>query len=260
MRKYLIAGNWKMNTTADTAAKLATDIADGLVASPKSEGVEVALFPPFTNIPAVAPVCRATKLAMGAQNCSHEPYGAYTGEISVEMVEAIGCRYVLIGHSERRQIYRENNEWLLAKIKLAVASTVTPILCIGETLEQRQTNRTWQTLQDQLDLIFTAIPASQTSRIVIAYEPVWAIGTGVAATPEEAQEAHAFIRGHLEYRGVEQSLHQRSMILYGGSVNAENAQLLLQQADIDGALIGGASLKAESFLRVVYEASELTKS
>ncbi len=258
MKHFLIAGNWKMNTTVDVAAVLAIDIVHGLSEHPMPPEVEIALFPPFTNIPIVAPLCRAAQLGLGAQNCSHEPYGAFTGEISVEMVEAIGCQYVLIGHSERRQIYRENNEWILSKIKLAVASKVTPILCIGETLDHRQTNRTWITLQDQLDVIFTVLKPEQARRVVVAYEPVWAIGTGVSATPEEAQEAHSFIRKHLDYRGVTQVGNDRTRILYGGSVNAENAEALLAQPDIDGALVGGASLKAEAFLGVCTAAARIS--
>ncbi len=260
MRRYLIAGNWKMNTTVDSAAKLATDILTKLSAGVPPELVEVALFPPYTNIPSVAPLCRSTQIRYGAQNCSHESYGAYTGDVSIEMLEAMGCAYVLVGHSERRTVYRENTEWLAAKVKLALSSKVTPIYCIGETLEQRQTNKTWTVLADQLDLIFKSIDPKSAQRVVVAYEPVWAIGTGVAATKEEAQEAHAFIRAHLQHCGVHQQGSERTMLLYGGSVTAENAKSLLEQADIDGALIGGASLKADAFVSIILDALGLASS
>ncbi len=253
MRRLLIAGNWKMNTSLQTAKSLASAIATNLPALDPDKSIDVALFPPFVFIPTVVEACASTGIQVGAQTCSQHPYGAFTGEVSTDMLLSCGCNQVLVGHSERRQYYHETNDLVALKVESVLKSPLTPILCIGETLEQRQTGQTWAILQQQLDAVYSLIDASQLERIIIAYEPVWAIGTGVAASSTEAEEAHAFIRKHLSRWTNAESLR----ILYGGSVTADNAKELLSQPDIDGALIGGASLKAESFCSIISTAHSL---
>lgn len=258
MRNYFIAGNWKMNTTLPKAEQLAAQIVQGVEELQPLPQVRIGIFPPFISLAGVHTVSTNTRVEVGAQNCSNELSGAFTGEISVDMLQSVGCTAVLIGHSERRTIYKESNEFIASKVQRVLASSVlTPVLCIGETLSQRQNNQTWDVLRNQIDDVYSTLEKKDAERIIIAYEPVWAIGTGIAATPEEAQEAHSFIRNHCSrFLGV---AAQDAMLLYGGSVTAENAQSLLSQPDINGALIGGASLKAEAFLRIIATANALSQ-
>lgn len=252
MRQYVIAGNWKMNTVLSRAEELAQQIKQGITQGLHS-GVSVIVFPPSVFIHPVAQHVQGTRVKVGAQNCSNEPYGAFTGEISADMITSVGGEYTLIGHSERRVIYKESNDVVAAKVKHVLTTSLTTVLCIGETLQERQSGQTWTVLQQQLDAVYTQIDKTSAEKIIIAYEPVWAIGTGVAATKEEAQEAHNFIRKHVG-NYIDST---NTMILYGGSVTADNADQLLSQPDINGALIGGASLKAESFLSIIATANKL---
>jgi len=254
MKKYLIAGNWKMNTVLKRAEELVEQIKAGLPAD-LHQNVLVAVFPPSLFLKSVKDKAQETRVQVGAQNCSNEPYGAFTGETSTDMLQSVGCEYVLVGHSERRLLYKESNQIVAAKIQQVLTSTLTPILCIGETLKERQDLKTWDVLKQQLDAVYSVISGEDAKRIIIAYEPVWAIGTGIAATKEEAQEAHQFIRNHI--KTYNEQVGFDTSILYGGSVTAENSDQLLQQPDIDGALIGGASLKAESFLQIISTANSL---
>lgn len=245
MRQPMVAGNWKMNGTRWEAEHLAAAIKD---AEPDPAHVEVVLCPPFTAIDAVARVLKGGAIRFGAQNLFWEKSGAYTGEVSGEMLRDLGCRYVIIGHSERRQIFGETDEIVVKKFFAAKRAGLIPVLCIGETADERKANQTESVLGRQLDAILQATDAATFQGSVIAYEPVWAIGTGLTATPEQAQEMHVFIRGRLA--GFDEAVAASTRILYGGSVKGENAGKLFAKADIDGALVGGASLSADEFLKI----------
>ena len=247
MRKKFIAGNWKMNTTRAEGVALAKAIAAKV--GPAS-AVEVAACPPALYLQAVGEALAGSAVGLGAQNCYHEAKGAFTGEIAPPMLRDLGCSYVILGHSERRAIFKESNADVNKKVIAALGVGLTPIVCVGETLEQRQANQTSAIVREQIEGSLAGLSAEQMLKIVIAYEPVWAIGTGVVATPQQAEEVHADLRRLLETRynsGVASAVR----IQYGGSVNAENAASLLGQPNIDGALVGGASLKAEGFLAIV---------
>jgi triosephosphate isomerase len=247
MRKKFIAGNWKMYTTAATARELASAVARGVGGETR---VTVAVCPPFPYLIPVAEALRGSAVALGAQNVYPEKEGAFTGEVSPGMLLDAGCRYVVVGHSERRHVLHENDELINRKVQTALAAGLHVILCVGETLQEREGNRTEAVLETQLTGGLAGLGADQLAHLVIAYEPVWAIGTGKNATPEQAQEAHAFIR-----RRVGQMFGENAAsalpIQYGGSVKPDNAATLLGQPDVDGALVGGASLKADSFLAIV---------
>jgi triosephosphate isomerase (TIM) len=212
--------------------------------------VEVAVFPPNVYLEAVGQAIKSSAVGLGAQNCYHEAKGAFTGEISPPMAADIGCKYVILGHSERRQIFKESNQDVNRKVLAVLAVNLTPIVCVGESLEQRQAGQTAAAVREQIEGSLAGISAEQIRKIVIAYEPIWAIGTGVVATPEQAEEVHADLRRLLESR-YNPELASTVRIQYGGSVNAENAASLLSRPNIDGALVGGASLKAEGFLAIV---------
>ena len=247
MRKKIIAGNWKMNKTRDEAVALATLVRDRL--GDQSQ-VEVVLCPSFTNLDAVYQVIRNSPIALGAQNLHWEPSGAFTGEVSVEMLKSVGCNYVIIGHSERRQYFSESDETVNKKTKQALQNGLVPIICVGETLNQRKSDETEKVLERQITMGVGDLSADQIERVIIAYEPVWAIGTGVVATPQQAQSAHKFIRDLLS--GLfSMNLANALRIQYGGSMKPDNAPDLLRQTDIDGGLIGGASLDAQSFLGII---------
>jgi triosephosphate isomerase len=251
MRRPIIAGNWKMHLTLAEAAALVQQ----LKASCDNGAVEVLVCPPFTALSSVAQILKGSRIGLGAQDLFWEPQGAFTGAISPLMLSDAGCRYVIIGHSERRTRFGETDETVAKKLAAALAQGLTPIVCVGETLSQREANQTWVVLTRQLDGALKAVPAADAQRIILAYEPVWAIGTGRNATPEQAQEAHAFIRQWLAKSfGADTAAALR--IQYGGSVNAANAANLLQQPDVDGALVGGASLKADAFSSIVKSALE----
>ncbi|MDP8247561.1 MAG: triose-phosphate isomerase [Candidatus Tritonobacter lacicola] len=247
MRKRIIAGNWKMNETIDESVALASAIKSSLF---EIDDPEVVLCPPFTSIARVGEIIYGTAIELGAQNMYWEQSGAYTGEISPPMLKALGCRYVILGHSERRGLFGETDAVVNRKIKACLENGLSPIVCVGETLEKREAGVTREIVSKQFTRSLAGISGEDIKRCVIAYEPIWAIGTGRTATPVQAQEVHAFIRSLIaESFGREAADEVR--IQYGGSVNPDNAGGILSQPDIDGALVGGASLKAESFCRIV---------
>lgn len=243
-RPKFVAGNWKMYTTLAGARGLASTIASGLG---EDKRTIVAVFPPFTALNTVAQTIKGSALAVGAQNCHFEREGAFTGEVSPQMLVDAGCQYVIIGHSERRHGLGETNAILNKKLKSALAAGLHVIFCVGELLSEREANATETVLVAQLT---EGLEGVNLENVVIAYEPVWAIGTGVVATPEQAQAAHAFIRGKIAELYSENSANAL-LIQYGGSVKPDNAQALLHLPDVDGALVGGASLKADTFLAIV---------
>lgn len=247
MRKYLIAGNWKMNLLRDSSVALVHGLLDSLV---PSETVEVAVCPPSVYLHDVGAALRGSHVALGAQNMHAAADGAFTGEVSGSMLNDLDCRYVILGHSERRQLFGETDAQVNEKIQAAFAAQLTPIVCVGETLEQRESNETANVIKTQITGSLAGLTAEQGAKIVIAYEPVWAIGTGMTASPEQAEEVHAQIRGLLgELFGSDVADSIR--IQYGGSVKPANAAELLGQPNIDGALVGGASLKADSFAAII---------
>lgn len=245
MRTPLVAGNWKMNGSRESVKELI----NGVVAGAKSlTSVEVAVCPPFIYIADVSAVTAGSNVAVGSQDACTELKGAFTGETSIEMIKDFACQYAIIGHSERRTLYGETDEVVAKKFTVVKKAGVTPIFCIGETLEEREQGITEAVCARQIDAVFAAEGDNAFAGSVIAYEPVWAIGTGKTATPEQAQAVHAFIRQHLAKRNAE--VAEKVQILYGGSMNPGNAKELIGQADIDGGLIGGASLKAEDFMAI----------
>lgn len=246
-RKYLIAGNWKMNTTASETDDLISEI-NSLVG--QQTQVQVCICPPFTSLQKGSSLVEQTEVLLGAQNMSAEPSGAFTGEISAEMLRDLYVNFVILGHSERRQYFGETNESINLKVLAAVQNNLKPIYCIGETLEERESGKTLEVVKTQVNEGLANFPLSEVDNLVLAYEPVWAIGTGKTATDEMAQEVHAYVRGLLvDLFGDAAGSGVR--ILYGGSMKPENASGLLSQPDVDGGLIGGASLNAKSFCAIV---------
>ena len=246
-RKYLIAGNWKMNTTASESVDLISEI-NSLVG--QQTQVQVCICPPFTSIQKSSSLVEQSEVLLGAQNMSAEPSGAFTGEISAEMLRDLYVNFVILGHSERRQYFGETNESINLKVLAAVQNNLKPIYCIGETLEERESEKTLEVVKTQVQEGLANFPLSEVDNLVLAYEPVWAIGTGKTATDEMAQEVHAYVRGLLvDLFGDAAGSGIR--ILYGGSMKPENAAGLLSQPDVDGGLIGGASLNAKSFCAIV---------
>jgi triosephosphate isomerase len=250
MRKPIVAGNWKMfKTVRETVAH----VSELRTAVRGVAGTEIVVAPPFTALAAAADALRDSNIAVSAQNLHWEREGAFTGEISASMIREAGAQYVIIGHSERRTLFCETDLSINKKVAAALAAQLIPIVCIGETLQQRDANQTTAVLDEQLRGDLDSFTADQLSTMVIAYEPVWAIGTGRNATPEQAQEAHAHIRSRLrQWFGVE--LAERCRILYGGSVKPENAKSLFAQPDVDGGLVGGASLDVKGFTAIVQNA------
>jgi triosephosphate isomerase len=251
-RRILIAGNWKMNKTATEAAALVNEIKRGVF---DVTDVDILVAPPFCDLSLVSDVVTDSNIALGAQNMYFEDSGAFTGEISADMLKDCNCTHVILGHSERRTIFNEPDELINKKVKKALEKELTPILCIGERLEEREANKTFEVLTSQLEGDLTDIGADDMKKIIIAYEPVWAIGTGKTASPEQAQEAHAFIRDFIKKRYSDE-VASNLIILYGGSVKPANVEELVTQEDVDGGLIGGASLKAESFIELVKKSSK----
>ncbi len=246
-RKILIAGNWKMNKTASEAGELAKAIVAQIATL---SAIDVLMCPPFTSIPKVSEIVGTSNVRLGAQNVSDKVSGAYTGEVSAAMLRDLYVSYVIIGHSERRSYYGETDAFINKKLLTCLDSNLIPILCVGETLEEREAGKVEEVIRTQLVGGLAGVPADKAETIVIAYEPVWAIGTGKTATPEQAQEVHAFIRKTIsEILGTEPAGKIR--ILYGGSMKPANADELLAKPDIDGGLIGGAALKADDFLALV---------
>ncbi len=248
MRKKLVAGNWKMNKDHREGAVLAKEIRAGLAEKPVS--CEVVLIPPFTTLPAVVQVLAGSAVEAGGQDLFYEDEGAFTGEVSGGMLKSLGCTYVLVGHSERRHVIGEGGEILAKKLRAALRNGLAPIYCVGELIEERESGRAEKVVERQLADALDGLSAREIGRVVIAYEPVWAIGTGKTATPEDASSMHAFIRRALE-RMFGAAAARETPILYGGSVKPENASSLLSKDGIDGFLVGGASLKASSFLAVM---------
>jgi triosephosphate isomerase (TIM) len=246
-RQILVAANWKMNGTLKTIRPLLDAVISGLKTGNKAE---VAICPPFIYIPELAERLEKSEIRLGAQNVSHLEAGAFTGEISPAMLKDTGCDYVIVGHSERRALYAENDSRVAEKFIATQSSEMTPILCVGELLEERESNQTEDVIARQLDAVIEMAGINAFSTAVIAYEPVWAIGTGKTATPEQAQEVHEFIR--LRLARHDNQIADTVRILYGGSVKADNAQQLFEMADIDGGLIGGASLVADDFLAICH--------
>lgn len=246
MRQPLVAGNWKMNGSKASIKALLDGVKQGIGDVNRAE---VAVCAPYVYLPEVETQLAGTPVAWGAQNLSTEQSGAYTGEIAASMLLDFHCRYAIVGHSERRTFYGENDEVVAKKFAVARAAGLRPILCVGETLAEREQGITEQVVARQLDAVIAQEGVAALADGVVAYEPVWAIGTGKTATPEQAQEVHAFIRQHIAAAG-NADVAAQLRILYGGSMNAANAAELLAQTDIDGGLIGGASLKAEDFLTI----------
>jgi len=247
MRKFIVAGNWKMNTTVPEGVELAKAVVEKAKDLPAN--VELVVAPPFTHLCPVAEALKGTKVALSAQNCADHEKGAYTGEVAVNMLASVGCQYTILGHSERRQYYGETDEKLVEKTRLALAAGLKVILCVGENLEEREAGKHFEVVTAQTKAVLYNFTAQDMAHVVIAYEPVWAIGTGKTATAEQAQEIHACIRGVIEERFGAQ-VAQDMTILYGGSCKPSNAKELFAQKDIDGGLIGGAALKAEDFLGI----------
>jgi triosephosphate isomerase len=248
MRKKIVAGNWKMNMSLQEGLELAKGL--DKVLKGKTVHCDVVIGTPFIHLASVVAAIDTSKIGVAAQNCADKESGAYTGEVSASMVASTGAKYVILGHSERRAYYGETPEILKEKVKLALANGLTPIFCIGEVLEEREANKHFDVVKTQLQASLFEFSAEDFAKIVLAYEPVWAIGTGKTATPAQAQEMHAFIRETLiEKYGKE--VADETSILYGGSVNAGNAKELFSNVDVDGGLIGGASLGVDKFLPIV---------
>lgn len=246
MRKTIIAGNWKMNKTNSEAVELAGGLLDN---QGDGDNVRVVICPPFTALSEVSGAIKDSKIFLGAQNIYPENSGAYTGEISPDMLLTIGVTYIILGHSERRDYFAESDQFVNRKVKLALEKGLIPIVCVGEKIEERETGNTEEVVGRQIDGSLDGLSGDQIKNVVVAYEPIWAIGTGKTASPEMAQEVHAFIRRKL--RGRYGDTAEEISILYGGSMKGSNAPELLKQEDIDGGLIGGASLKADEFIKII---------
>lgn len=247
MRKTVIAGNWKMYKTNTEATLLVRDLEKILK---NTQNVEVVLCPPFTSLLSVHEIIKDSPIKLGAQNIYYEKEGAYTGEISPSMIKDVGCEFVILGHSERRKYFHEDDEVINKKIKLTLVSGLVPIVCVGETLEEREKGAAEDTVINQINKCFVGVSENYMSRLIIAYEPVWAIGTGKTATPEVANSMHLVIRNQLS-KLYSSELSSGISILYGGSVKPDNVDSLMAQENIDGALVGGASLNSNSFSRIV---------
>jgi triosephosphate isomerase (TIM) len=248
MRKKVIAGNWKMYNDLDATAKLINELKDRI--ENDEVNADVIICPSFTSLSLAASLLKNSRIKLGAQNMHFEEEGAFTGEISASMLKSTGCEYVVIGHSERRTIFKETDELISMKIRKALSSYLLPIFCIGETLEEREKEITNDILKHQVEKGLTEVSEEDLGRVIIAYEPVWAIGTGITASPQQAQDAHNFIRSLIKSK-YSSAAAENIIIQYGGSVKPDNAAELLKQEDIDGALVGGACLKAESFIAII---------
>jgi len=247
MRKNIVAGNWKMNTTLDEGVELANNV--NALLKGKKVNCDVIVCVPFTHLTSVNAVIEPELVKLGAENCSEHAKGAYTGEVSASMVKSTGASYVILGHSERRQYFGENNEQLLAKTIIALENGLIPIFCVGEVLEQREDGSFNEIVKSQVEALFS-LSAEDFGKIVIAYEPVWAIGTGKTATAEQAQEMHSHIRNVIAEK-YGKAVADNTSILYGGSCKPSNAKEIFANPDVDGGLIGGASLKAEDFMGII---------
>ena len=247
MRRKLIAGNWKMYKTVPEAVALVEEIEKGAAGAPS----DILVAPPYTSLAAVVAAAKGSPVGVASQNMHFEKEGAYTGEVSAAMLKDIGVTHAILGHSERRQYFAETDEGVAKKTKVALDTGLLPVSCVGETLAEREAGRTMEVVGRQVDAILDAVSADEAVKVVIAYEPVWAIGTGKVATPEQAQEVHAFIRSRIAAKHGK-AVADVLRILYGGSVKPDNVKGLMALPDVDGALVGGASLKADSFLKLVH--------
>ncbi|HIT81376.1 MAG TPA: triose-phosphate isomerase [Candidatus Caccoplasma merdavium] len=248
MRKNIVAGNWKMNKTLQEGLTLAKGIEAALAG--KKVNCDVIIGTPFIHLASVAQAIDTAKIGVAAENCADKASGAYTGEVSAAMVASTGAKYVILGHSERRAYYHETPEILKEKVLLALANNLTPIFCIGEVLEEREAGKHFDVVKDQIEGSLFNLPAEEFGKIILAYEPVWAIGTGKTATAAQAQEMHAFIRQTLAGK-YGKEVAENCSILYGGSCKPSNAKELFANPDVDGGLIGGAALEVESFMGII---------
>lgn len=255
MRRPIIAGNWKLNNTEKEAVELAMALRNAFADLTE---VDIVVCPVFTAIPVVHDVLLESNIAVGAQDLYWEDSGAFTGEVSAPLLKEVGVEYAIIGHSERRQFFGETNQTVNKKIRAALRHGLTPIVCIGEVLQERESNKTFDVIQTQCKESFAGLNAEEIKKIIIAYEPVWAIGTGKTATPKQAQEVHQFIRRWLS-KTHNDKVAAGMRIQYGGSVKPENIAELMAELDIDGALVGGASLKADAFVQIVKNSCGVTK-
>ncbi|SFC33830.1 triosephosphate isomerase [Marinospirillum celere] len=248
MRQKLVAGNWKMNGSFDLLKSLLEP-----VSQEKGLSCQLLVCPPFPYLAAAADLLKSSGVFLGAQDCAATPVGAYTGEVAAEMLAEMGVSHVILGHSERRHYQAEGDALVLAKVKQALAAGLKPVVCVGETLEEKQAGQTAEVVLRQVQAVATQLSSEQLGQLIFAYEPVWAIGSGLTATPDQAQEVHSLIRKALAEQDQQQAA--RIQLLYGGSVKAENAASLFAMPDIDGGLIGGASLNASQFLAIGHAAS-----
>jgi triosephosphate isomerase len=256
MRRKFVAGNWKMNTTFQSAQTLAREVASAVAAS--NPAVDVAVCPPAPFLWSVKQILAGSPVLLGGQNAYFEKSGAFTGETSLDMLLDVGCEWVILGHSERRQFFGDTDAIINKKVAAAIQQKLGIMFCVGEVLEDRQANRTEAILTAQLEGGLAGFTSAQLSTLVIAYEPVWAIGTGVTASPDQAESAHAFIRNWMASR-FDAKLAEELRIQYGGSVKPENAKEILSKPNVDGALVGGASLKSDQFMGIVNAAAELSR-
>jgi triosephosphate isomerase len=251
MRKNIVAGNWKMNTTLQDGQALISEIVNMVQDEVTGSDVEVVVCPPFPFLSAIGKqLPTGGRFHLGAQNCHQKESGAFTGEVSAKMLQSVGAEYVILGHSERRQYFREDDELLSQKLKAALAAGLKPIFCVGESLETREADETFDFISKQLKDGLFHLSNEEFDQVVVAYEPIWAIGTGKTATSAQAQEVHAFIREQIA-RAYDAEAALNTSILYGGSANAQNARELFSQPDVDGGLIGGASLKSRDFTEII---------
>ncbi len=251
MRNKVIAGNWKMYNDLSESQNLISRLTSGL--SGKKFNCEIIICPPFTSLSEASALIKGTPVKLGAQNMYFQESGAYTGEISAKMLKGVGCEYVILGHSERRTIFKESDGLINEKIKAALKAGLKPIFCVGETLEERESGKEKDVLKTQLSGGLSEISLDEMKQIIIAYEPVWAIGTGRTATPAQAEEMHEYIRNYIQ-DDFSHEIAENLVIQYGGSVKPDNARELLSRKDIDGALVGGACLKADSFISIIESA------
>jgi len=251
MRQKFVAGNWKMNLTLPEAQALTSEIVQMLHDEQHgADAAQVVICPSFPLLPAVGRLLDGSRVALGAQNCHQKESGAYTGEVSAKLLQSVGCEYVILGHSERRQYFHEDDVLLSQKLKAALAAGLRPIFCVGESLETREADETFDFIGQQLAAGVFHLSKEDFTKVVIAYEPIWAIGTGRTASSAQAQEVHAFIRQQIA-AAYDQATADNTTILYGGSCNAQNARELFSQPDVDGGLIGGAALKSRDFVEIV---------
>ncbi len=251
MRKRIVAGNWKMNTDVETGVKLATDLMKMLIEKPAPDNVLVAIAPPYTHLSEVNQAIDPAKIILSSQNCASETSGAYTGEVSVGMLKSVGVTAVIIGHSERRAYFKEDHATLAKKVDLSIKNNLQPIFCCGEVLDERNAGIQNKIVESQLRESLFHLGNEDFLKVVVAYEPVWAIGTGVVASPEQAQEMHKFIRSLVSAR-YGSAIADDLTILYGGSCKSSNAAEIFSKPDVDGGLIGGAALDAAEFHRIVH--------